>query len=176
MKLINALAAFSLAAPTAALGLAAPAFALPAAVCGNGQHVGNPHCQQDSGNITATLDALGHSCDISVSDYNIDLIPGAGGTASARDAAAFDVSQSSNTTWALSTLTQTGPTALSAADITVEIAGQDLTADLSSGASINVGGELDNSTVAVEASMTASNGGFATGTYVTGTVLTCVQN
>ena len=166
----------ALLAAASLLPFSSPVSALPAAVCGNGQHVGNPHCRQDGGNITATLDALGHTCDISVDDYNIDLIPGSGGTASASDNAAFTVSQSSDTTWSVETLSETGPTNLSAANITVGLGGETLEATLSGGESAEVDGELDEESVSVSASMTASNGGFASGQYQVGTVLTCVQN
>jgi hypothetical protein len=168
-------------AAVAALTLSAvPAYSVPAAVCGNGQHVGNPHCQGGNGadneaTIEATFSA-GHFCSIDGSDVQIETAFVNSGKASGTDNT-LAISQNGPTTWSLDTVTSNGSNQAgsgSGFQVTSN-EGLDLDARLGQDASSTVNGILFDDGVTIVADITDDAGVFRAGEYQIETTLRCVS-
>ena len=174
----------------AGLLLGAPALARPdfdaptPAVCGNGEHVGNPFCRDGDGddfeqdreaNIVATYSS-GHFCNIDGSDVLIETAFVNPGQASGSDNT-LAISQNGPTTWSLDTVNSTGANLAGSASgfALSSAAGLDLDARLGNSDSQRLGGVFSDDGVNIEAEITDDGGVFHAGGYRIETTLRCVS-
>ena len=178
---------FALAALTALSATAAsavPNFDAPTpAVCGNGQHVGNPFCNNGGGGdfdqdhdaqIIATYNS-GHFCHIDGSDVLIETAFVAPGEAKGTDNS-LSISQNGPTTWSLDTVVSNGENVAGSASgfRVTSTEGLDLDARLGEDATDTVNGVFSDGSVEIVADITDDNGVFRAGGYQIQTTLRCV--
>lgn len=154
------------------------------AVCGNGQHTGNPFCQNGGGsnfdqdhdaNIQATYES-GHFCHIDGSDVLIETAFTSPGAAQGSDNT-LAISQNGPTRWSIDTVTSTGENqAGSGSGFAVTSSeGLSLDARLGQDAEQVVNGVYSDDGVSIVADITDDNGVFRAGGYRIQTTLRCVS-
>lgn len=125
--------------------------------------------------VTASVATVGHSCSISVANFDLGLTQDSLSEATGSRAAAFNVSQNGPTTWDLDTVVDLqAPGPIDEGEITLEFGGIRLAADKSGGETDNVNSVLTDEGVDMSARILA-DGQFETGTYQIGSTLTCVS-
>lgn len=162
-----------------------PVLAVPAAVCGDGEHAGNPFCEGNGGdnafdqdqdaNIQATFSS-GHFCNIDGSDVLIETAFVNPGEASGTDTT-LSISQNGPTEWSLDTVTSNGENQAgsgSGFQVTSN-EGLDLDARLGQNASGTVNGVFSDDGVTIVADITDDAGVFRAGGYQIETTLRCVS-